>query len=109
MKRLMIAQYIAGGATLSTALGFCLLSIWGINFGSYLMGLGMLAGLVSYCFGGLGKAFSMSASIAKWGWLIIPFPYDLLTFTFAFFFAIIAFLFLPIIPVRKAYKESLYY
>lgn len=109
MERLKIAQYIAGGATLVTMLGLCLLLVWEINFGSTLMAVGVFAGIVSYCFGGFGKAISMSANIAKWGWIIVPFPIDLVTFVFAFFIAIFAFLFLPIIPVRKAYKESLYY
>lgn len=81
----------------------------GSNFGATLMGLGFVVGLVSYIFGGLGTAIKMAGEIAKWGWIIVPFPYDIMTFIFSFIFAIFAFLFLHVIPVRKAYKESRLY
>lgn len=109
MERLKIAQYIALGATACSVIGFIAGGMNGSGFGSVLMGIGFLVGMVSYIFGGLGKAIKMAGGIAKWGWIVVPFPYDILTFVFAFIFAIIAFLFLPIIPVRKAYKESMYY
>ena len=68
-----------------------------------LLALGIVAGLVSYVFGGLGKALSISGKIAFWGWVVVPFPADLVTFVFSFVFALMAFVLLPIIPVRKAY------
>lgn len=105
MNRFKIAQYIALGATLISVLGFYLGAIQDIHFGFSLMGVGFVGGLVSYMFGGLGKAFSMAGKIAFWGWVAVPFPYDILTFLLSFVFAIIVFVFLPIIPVRKAYKE----
>lgn len=107
MKRLQIAQYIALGATALTVIGFCLNTMAGLSFGMTLMGFGFMAGMVSYVFGGFGKAIKMAGSIAKWGWLVVPFPYDLTTLALAFVVAVIAFFFLPIIPVRKAYKESM--
>ena len=106
MNRLKIAQYIALGATVLSVLGFCLNTMAGLSFGMTLMGIGFMVGLVSYIFGGLGTAFRMAGKIAKWGWLIIPFPYDLTTGALSFVFALFVFIFLPIIPVRKAYKES---
>lgn len=106
MNRFKIAQYIALGATVLSVTGFCLNAIAGVDFGATLMGIGFLAGLISYFWGGLLTAIKMAGGIAKWGWIIVPFPYDLMTFILAFFFAIFAFVFLPIIPVRKAYKES---
>lgn len=105
MNRLKIAQYIALGATALSVIGG-ILSANNAEFGGTLLGIGFLAGLVSYIFGGLGTAIRMAGGIAKWGWLIVPFPYDIMTFFMSFFFAIFAFVFLPIIPVRKAYKES---
>ncbi len=108
MNRLKIAQYIALGATACSVIGVILGGMSGSNFGSTLMGIGFIVGLVSYIFGGLGTAIKMAGGIAKWGWLVVPFPYDLMTFIVAFMFAVIAFFFLPIIPIRKAYKESMY-
>ena len=109
MKRLKIAQYIALGATACSVIGFLAGGMEETAFGTVLMTIGFIAGLVSYIFGGLGKAIKMAGGIAKWGWIVVPFPYDIITFIFAFIVAIIAFLFLPIIPVRKAYKESRHY
>lgn len=105
MNRLKIAQYIALGATVLSVVGG-ILSANNVGFGGALLGIGILAGLVSYIFGGLGTAIRMAGRIAKWGWIIVPFPYDIMTFFLSFIFSIIAFVLLPIIPVRKAYKES---
>ena len=106
MNRLKIAQYIALGATALSVLGFCLNTMAGLSFGMTLMGIGFMVGLVSYIFGGLGTAIKMALKIAKWGWIVIPFPYEVTTGIISFVFAIVAFTFLPIIPVRKAYKEK---
>lgn len=115
MNRMRIAQYIALGATACTVIGVMaggmagVISGSSVGFGSVLMVIGLAAGLVSYIFGGLGTAIKMAGGIAKWGWIVVPFPYDIMTFIFSFIFAIGAFVFLPIIPVRKAYKESMNY
>lgn len=108
MNRLQIAQYIALGATASSVIGAILGGLSGSTFGAILMCLGFLAGLVSYIFGGFGTAIKMSGIIAKWGWFVVPFPYDLITFFGAFIVSVFTFIFLPIIPVRRAYKESMY-
>ncbi len=105
MERLKIAQYIALGATIVSIVGAALGGMSGKDIGIVIMGIGFIAGIVSYIFGGFGTAIKMAAKIAHWGWYIVPFPYDLLTFLIALPFSIIAFIFLPIIPVRKAYKE----
>lgn len=109
MNRMKIAQYIALGATVISIIGFCLNVFGGIDFGIAIVGIGCVAGLVSYVFGGLLTAIKMAGGIAKWGWVVVPFPYGIMTFLFSFIFAIIAFVCLPIIPVRKAYKNSLAY
>ena len=106
MNRLKIAQYIALGATVLMALGFCLYKFAGASFGMTLMGFALFVGLVSYLFGGLGTAIKMALGIAKWGWVVAPFPISLITILASFMFAIVAFICLPIIPVRKAYQES---
>ena len=109
MNRLKIAQYIALGATALSVIGGLFGGLSGSNFGAILMSVGFIVGLVSYIFGGLWTAIKMAGGIAKWGWIVIPFPYDIITFIFSFIFAIAVFVFLPIIPVRKAYKESMYF
>ena len=63
--------------------------------------------IVSYFFGGFGTAVKMAGKIAKWGWLIVPFPYDIVTGVVSFFISIMVFIGLPIIPIRKAYKEQM--
>lgn len=107
MNRLQIAQYIALGATAFSVVGFMLSSMAGLDFGMVLMMIGFIGGLASYIFGGLLTAIRMAGGIAKWGWFVVPFPYDLMTFFIALILALIAFIFLPIIPVRKAYKECM--
>ncbi len=106
MNRLKIAQYIALTATILSAIGVLLQGFYGSDFGAFLISIGFITGLVSYFFGGFGTAIKMAGKIAKWGWIVVPFPFDLVTFLFSFIFAIYAFAFFPIIPVRKAYKES---
>ena len=109
MNRLKIAQYIALVATALSVIGGLISGLLGSEIGSGFMCLGFLVGLVSYIFGGLGTAIKMAGGIAKWGWIVVPFPYDIMTFIFSFIFAIVVFICLPIIPVRKAYKESMHY
>ena len=109
MDRLKIAQYIALLATALSVVGGLIGGLSGSDFGAVMMCIGFVLGLASYFFGGFGTAIRMSAGIAKWGWVIVPFPFDIITFFFTFAFAIIAFVCLPIIPVRKAYKNSRVY
>ena len=70
MKRIEIAQYIALGATCLTVLGFVLSGIFGGRIPMSMMGYGVMAGIVSYFFGGFGTAVRMAGKIAKWGWPI---------------------------------------
>lgn len=108
MNRWKIAQWIALGATVVSVLGFFIKGVDGLNdVGWTIMGIGIMCGLVSYIFGGLGTAVKMACGIAKWGWVIVPFPFDIVTFICAFIYAIAVFVCLPIIPVRKAYKECM--
>lgn len=108
MNRLQNAQYIAAGATILSVIGFGLNTLAGLDFGILLMAVGFLGGIASYIFGGFLTAVKMAGGIAKWGWIVVPFPYDILTFVFGFTGAVLIFVFVPIIPIRKAYKESMY-
>lgn len=62
--------------------------------------------LFAYLFGGLWTAIKVAGRIAKWGWFILPFPYDLISFPFSFLIAIYVLIFLPIIPIVIAYREN---
>lgn len=104
MNRMKIAQYIALGATLLTVTGIILSSHFP-NVGGWIGSIGIVAGIAAYLFGGLTKALSIAWKIAKWGWFVIPFPFDIVTGICAFALSLIVLLFLPIIPVRMAYKE----
>lgn len=106
MDRLKIAQYIALVGTAFTVIGF-IANTKGSQWAAILMGIGMVIGLVSYVFGGFLTALKMAGKIATIGWFIVPFPIDILTFIITLFMSFIIFMYLPIIPIRKAYKESL--
>ncbi len=106
MKRLQIAQFIALGATAVSIVGAVLGRTSGDDLGITVMAVGFLIGLISYIFGGFGTALRMAGKIAKVGWVIAPFPFDIVTFLIVLPFAIVIFVCFPIIPVRKAYKEK---
>ena len=76
MKRLEIAQYIALGATCMTVLGFVINLATQSRWSMTMCGYGVMIGLISYFFGGIKTA------------------------------VIFVFMALPIIPIRKAYKEQ---
>lgn len=107
MKRITIARNIAAVATTFTVFGF-ILSTLGIHVGEDIGILSIMAGLLSYIFGGLGTALKSAWKIAATGWYIIPiFPIDIFTFVITFGVAIIIFVYAPIIPVMMAYKQQM--
>lgn len=108
--RYTYAQYFAVAATLLNGLGILALNLseksdWWMLIGGLLLMFGLALTFCSYCLGGLWTAIKAALSIAKWGWLIIPFPYDIATGLAGFIISIIALLLIPIVPVRKAMKE----
>ena len=105
MNRFQIAQWIALGAMALAIISWVLAVLTGWEIFLTLFVVGSFGGIVSYFFAGFGTALKMAFSIAQWGWFVVPFPYDLVTFFLAFFLSIAVFLWMPIIPVRKAYKE----
>lgn len=111
MEKTKIAQYTALGATVFSVTSFILgFKFQSSNFiqglASLMIIIGILGAIVSYILGGgLGKALSIAGKILKWGWLLVPFPFNLVTGLGGFLYAIIAMVFLPIIPVRMACKE----
>lgn len=108
-KRFTIAQYVAIGSTIGTVGGTILgmLNLPVISMiGVIMVLLGIVGGMVSYLFGGFLTALKMAGNITKWGWYVVPFPYDIMTCAFAFAFSMFAFVLIPIIPVRKAYLAN---
>lgn len=68
---------------------------------------GWLLGIVAIFVGGLGAACRMAKKIAIWGWVVVPFPMDIFTGLFSFFMAFWVLILFSIIPIHKAYKESI--
>ena len=107
-NRYSYAQYTASAASILNGIG--LVGIFSESDTMLLLcGVaifpGILLTLCTYCLGGFWTAVKASLGIAKWGWLIVPFPYDLATGFMAFFFALFALILFPIIPVHKARKD----
>jgi hypothetical protein len=109
MEKLRKAQSIAIIATLVSLVGLIVLGVGATTVGEAILAVGVCTGIASYIYGGFKTAVNMSGKLAKIGWFIVPFPYDIFTFIITFFFAIFMFVCIPIIPIRKAYKESLKY
>ena len=101
---------LAGIATALTVFGF--LGLYsGVRFlqvaGDFMALCAPVLAIVSYIIaGGFGKALKIAFGIAKFGWLILPFPIDIITGMFSFVFAFLAFLFLPIFMVWGGYNQS---
>ena len=107
-NRYTCAQYIAIAATLLNALGLLTFGTDGtaLNMiGALALCLGIVLTFCAYCLGGLWTAVKAALNIAKWGWLVVPFPYDLATGPVAFVLAMIVLFLFPIVPVHKALKE----
>ena len=109
-NRYTYAQYIAIAATLLNILGIGLIFkenrsdiVMVIGGLSFILGIALT--LCSYCLGGLWTAIKAALNIAKWGWIIIPFPYDIATGFATLILAMMALVLAPIIPIRKAMKE----
>ena len=105
-NRYNIARYIALAATgLSVFSVVMMLATDHAGIWPLFLGFGVVLSCCAYIFGGLWTAIKAALKIAGWGWLVVPFPYDIATGIAAFGFALIAFFLLPIIPVSRALRE----
>ena len=105
-NRYTIARYIALASTGLSVFGVIMMLLTddpGIWIAT--MGFSVILSCCAYVFGGLWTAIKAALKIAGWGWLVVPFPYDIATGIAAFGFALIAFFLLPIIPVSRALRE----
>lgn len=105
MAKLVMAKRIATVATILNILG---IFISGANetIGSIMFFVGIIGAIVSYCFGGFGNVLKVAGAFAKIGWIVAPFPMDIPIGMATFFGTVVAFLFIPIVPVLKACKDA---
>jgi hypothetical protein len=108
--RYTYAQYIAVVATFFNGLGVIALKLseksdWWMLLGGLTLVIGIALTLCAYCLGGLWTAVKAALNIAKWGWLLVPFPYDLAIGLFAFMIAMMVLFLFPVVPVNKAIKD----
>lgn len=76
------------------------------NIGGVILLAGLICTFISYCFGGLGSAIKIAFKIGVAGWIVVPVPLDIFTGICTFLLALLLFLFVPIIPVRKSLKAK---
>lgn len=107
--RVLIGLGIAAVASLLTILG---LSNGGNN-PTYFFGACLLAFPAYLIGGGLGGALKTAWRLGTIGWILIPFPYDILTGLLTFLFSLFAFFCFPVVFVftnyvahNRNYKEA---
>ncbi len=106
MNRFKIALIIAGVATVLEIIGLLINHFFEGAHGEGAIGVGILLGLVSYLFAGLLTALKMAKNIGIFGFIFAPFPVNIFIGLLTIVFALYALLFLPIIPIFKAYREN---
>lgn len=55
--------------------------------------------------GGFGRALKTAGKLAKFGWFIVPFPYDLVTGVVTLMFSVISFCFVPAVFVLGSFLD----
>ena len=106
--RYNFALYISLAASVLNGIGLLTFGAEGsaLNMlGALALFFGIGLTLCAYLLGGLWTAVKSALGIAKWGWLVVPFPYDLATGVAAFAIALIVLFLFPIVPICKARRE----
>ena len=106
--RYNFALYISLAASVLNGIGLLTFGAEGsaLNMlGALALFFGIGLTLCAYLLGGLWTAVKSALGIAKWGWLVVPFPYDLATGLAAFVFALVVLFLFPIVPICKARRE----
>ncbi len=101
--RYTIATIISLVSTVLSVIGWK--QVFSGGNGGAFIGIGIVLAIVSYCFAGLGHAIRMGVGIAKVGLYTVFFPANIFVFLILIPIAIIATLFVPIIPVRRAARD----
>lgn len=107
MERLKKAQIIALVASVLSIIGFILTMNKVGRVADMFLIPGFLLSLVSYLFGGFGKAIKYMLSIAKIPLSIFVLPLNIFFALFSMLLSFVFFVFVPIIPVRGAYRKAL--
>lgn len=98
LERIKIGLIVAAVATACTALAFVLSNIDILS--TLLLVFAFFGSIAAYIIGGGVKiALKAAAKLAVIGWLIVPFPIDLITGIITLIFAPMAFLFVPLVFV----------
>ncbi len=105
MTKLVKAKKIAAVSTILSVLGI-FVSEYVEVLGVILVLAGIITAIVAYSYGGFANVLAAAGVLAKLGWIVMPFPYDIVTGMMSFFMTIFICLFIPIIPISKAYKEA---
>jgi hypothetical protein len=107
MNRITIAKILAVVASVMGAI-----SVYHTSFGveptgfaSLCMYISPLLAFASYCLCGFFKALATPFSIAKWGFLIAPFPVNLAVVVLMFLLGILSIIYFPVVPVFKSAAE----
>ena len=105
MKRLKIAQYIAIAATIMSVISWMVGTH--TEMGMVLMFFGTLGALVSYLLGGFRTAAEMAQRLQDGLGIVFPFPLGFRNVYRSIYSYNRSISVLPIIPIRRAYKERL--
>ena len=104
LEEIKDARKIAGAATVCSLLSLVFSSIVSLNTLFFLLAL--VGSIVAYKRGGgIRIAFSVAKKLAFIGWVIIPFPWDLLSGLMTLLLSFAAFLFVPIVFVQINYWQ----
>ncbi len=100
LEKAKIGLIVSGVATGLSALAFFFPVL------NFLLIFAFLASVAAYIIGGGIKiALKTAWKIAKFGWFIIPFPYDIATGIITLIFAVMGFMFIPVVFVFVNYLQ----
>lgn len=104
LKKVESALGIAIVATVCSGIGFFLGQE--IDILAFLMLVGFVCSIIAYVKGGgFGTAIKWAWKLAVFGWIIIPFPFDIVVGMFTMAFAVMAFFFIPVVFVYMNYRQ----
>ena len=109
MQKVKLGLIIAAAATGLDIIGLLISSGSGIVadiLGGAVLFIGVVGAIVAYIIGGgFGTALRWAKKLAVFGWVILPFPADILTGIMAFLLSIVAFFLFPLIFVFLHYRQ----
>lgn len=103
------ALILSGAATALVVVGVMLSnnrSIGVSSFGMFMIMVAIPLAIASYVFAGLGTMLNWCKNLAFVGWLVVPFPWDIVSGICTFLMAVLLFLFVPILPVLRACTKA---